>query len=234
VIALEPSPLGVETLDDPGCPAPVARATLRDIARANALLGGRQAAAWGVDRLLRHGSHGSTVTLLDVGAGSGDIARYLTMRAGRRGVALRAVGLDTHRAAAALCREAGVQPLVGSAAALPFRERSVDIVFASQFLHHFARPSVTALVRAFDRIARLGVVLCEPRRTRAAAAGIWLAALALRFQRVTRQDGVLSVRRSFTPAGLRSLLADAGVTAVVRRRPGFRIVAVWRTHDAHG
>jgi hypothetical protein len=110
----------------------------------------------------------------------------------------------------------------------------VDIVLASQFLHHFSRDSVPGLVRAFDRIARLGVVICEPRRTRAAAAGIWLGSLALGFHRVTRRDGVLSVRRSFTAAELAERLADAGIQALVRRRPGFRLVAVWRTDRADG
>jgi SAM-dependent methyltransferase len=234
VIALTPAPLGREALDGPDCPLPVARATLEDIGTVNALFGGRSAAVFGLDRLLRDRRPGEHLTLLDVGAGAGDIAAALARRARARGIDLVPVPVDTHRVAAALCREAGLSPVVASAAALPFGPRAVDIVLASQLLHHFDRASATALVRAFDELARLGVIVAEPRRTRWAAGGIWLATLALGLHPVTRRDGILSVRRSFTAAELRMLLAGAGITGTVHRRRGFRLVAVWRPRHAHG
>ncbi len=64
--------------------------------------------------------------------------------------------------------------------------------------------------------------------------GIWIAAHALRLHRVTRQDGVTSVRRGYERHELSELLSDAGVDARVSRRPGFRIVATWRVNGAHG
>lgn len=234
MIDLAPSPLGTETLDDAACPAPIARATLRDIATANALFGGRAAAAYGVAQLLTPSPDGRPRTLLDVGAGSGDIAHALVRRAARAGISLVAVALDTHREAIALARRAAVRPVLGRAEALPLGDGAVDIVLASQFLHHFDRPSAIALLREFGRVARLGVVICEPRRSPLAMAGIWAAAHALRFHQVTRVDGVLSVRRSFTAAELAALLAAAGVHGTVRRRPGFRLVAWWRRVRAHG
>jgi len=232
VIALECSPLGEEALDDPACPAALARATLADIATANALFGGRAAAAYGVARLLAGVPAGSRLTLLDVGSGSGDVGRAVARRARHRGIRLTAVALDHSRTAAALARGGGGEPVVARAEALPLRAGAVDVVLASQFLHHFTRRSAVTLVREFHRIARLGVVLCEPRRTPLAAAGIWTAAHLLGFHAVTRRDGVLSVRRSFTPAELAGVLDDAGVRGTVRRRPGFRVVAWWRKRHA--
>ncbi len=232
MIPLDHSTVGTEALDDTACPPVLARTILKDIGRSNALFGGRAAVTWGVRRLLDGIRPGTRLTLLDVGAGAGDIARAARRAARRRGIDLIAVGLDPLREAAQLCREAGVLPLRASAAALPLRGEAFDIVIASQFLHHFTRASAVALVRAFDAVARLGVVVAEPRRTEAAAAGFWLASLGLGFHRVTREDGVVSVRRSFRTAELRRLLADAGVSAVVRRRPGFRVAAYWRGHHA--
>lgn len=233
MIALEVSPVGTEALDGGACSSDVARRILKDIARANALFGGRAAVAWGVRRLLRRVPPGSQLTLLDVGAGAGDIASAVRAIARRRDVALVPVGLDPHPAAVQLCREAGVLPLRASVAAFPLGPKAVDIVIASQFLHHFSRPSAMALARAFDEIARLGVVVAEPRRTAAAAAGIWLAGHALGFHPIARDDGVISVRRSFRVDELRDLLANAGLPAVVRRRPGFRVAAYWLAGHAH-
>jgi SAM-dependent methyltransferase len=233
MIALTGSPVGEEALDDPRCPDGLARATLADITLVNRLFGGRAAAVWGLERLLAAGGVPGRLTLLDVGAGAGDLAAALVRRAAARGRALVPVALDTHRVAAGLCAGAGLLPLVASAASPPVRERGVDIVLASQFLHHFSREGAAALVRAFVELARVGVIVTEPRRTPAAAAGIWAASFALGLHPVTRKDGVISVRRSFTAPELAAVLASAGVMTPVRRRPGFRLVAAWRTDDAH-
>lgn len=234
MIELAPAPLGREALDDPRCPDPVARATLADIALVNRLFGGRAAAGFGLDRLLAAGPVPPRLTLLDLGAGSGDLAIALAARAARWGVRLRPVAVDLHRSAAAMCRDAGVDPVVARAGALPLREGAVDLVLASQFLHHFSREAAARLVRHLCGLARVGVIVAEPRRAALAAAGIWAASLALRLHHTTRRDGILSVRRSFTVAELSALLAAAGVRGRVWRRPGFRLVAAWRTDRAHG
>ena len=57
----------------------------------------------------------------------------------------------------------------------------------------------------------------------------WVGARALRFDPSTVADGITSIRRGYTPGELRALLAEAGVRARVSRRPGYRLVATWRT-----
>ena len=61
-----------------------------------------------------------------------------------------------------------------------------------------------------------------------AAAGFWLASFPLRFHRVTRHDGVLSVLRGFTESELRRLIIRAvGVEPAIERRLAFRLTASW-------
>ena len=231
------STVGSEALDSPALDPAITRATLADIARANRLFGGRGAVAHGVGRLLSRLSGGGgrrrAVTILDVGAGMGDIARHLERGFPRGMPAIRAVALDWHREAARLCSSSGVIAVQGEASCLPFADRSVDIVVASQLLHHFNRASSVRLVRELDRVARLGVVIADLRRARLAAAGIWLGAVVLGFHPVSRNDGVVSVRRGYAPAELAALLCEAGVFARISRRPGFRLVATWSKEDAN-
>ena len=159
----------------------------------------------------------------------GDVANYLARRSRRWERIILPVTADWHPEAARMCREGDLLAVVGDAAALPFSTDSVDIVVASQLLHHFTRAAAVRLVRGFVRIARLGVVIADLERARTAALGIWLASLALRFHPVTRHDGVVSVRRGFRPEELARLLQAAGVNATVRRRPGYRLVAAWKS-----
>jgi hypothetical protein len=104
----------------------------------------------------------------------------------------------------------------------------VDLVLVSQVLHHLTPASAVRLLRACDRLARLGVLVADLRRARLAPPLFRLGARALGFDRFTVADGVTSIRRGYTAGELRALLAQAGVRARVARRPGFRLVATWR------
>jgi len=227
------SAVGVEALDTPALDSATARATLTDIARANLLFGGRAAVAYGVRQILGSDRRPSTLTIADVGAGAGDVLLSLESMLARRGVAATGIAIDWHREAAAMAREQGQGAVVGDAFGLPLADRSIDVVVASQLLHHFSREAAIRLLRELDRVARMGVVIADLRRARTAAWGIWLAASVLRFHPVSRADGVLSVRRGFSARELADFCRDAGVSAAVTRRPGYRLLAYWRTDRAH-
>ena len=217
---------GHEILDGDQVDAETRIRSIADVGRSNVLFGGRRAAVRAVIDAL---PSGSAVTLLDVGTGLADIPEAIVRRASARGVRVTAVGLDeafdllptaAHRLSAALA---------GSAGALPFRSRSVDVVVCSQLLHHFADDDLEGIVRELDRVARDRVVIADLRRSRIAAAGFWLASFPLRFHPVTRHDGVVSVFRGFTAGELRAVVRRAtGVTPEVRHHLGFRLTASWK------
>jgi len=217
----------VEVLDRADAPAVLVRASLADVRRANALFGGRRAVVAALVPFFEGAHPPARWTLLDLGTGAGDIPRAAARAAARRGIELVTLGLEHHRAAAALARNAGVTPVVGDIERPPFSSGSVDVVIMSQILHHASRERALEWVRAANRIARRAVVVADLRRSRFAAWGIWLASFPLAFHPVSRRDGVLSVRRGFTPAELTELLRRAGIAATARPRPGFRVVAAW-------
>lgn len=229
--------IGVELLDDPRADPALVRAELRDIARLNAWFGGTRAIVAELEAVFRGSGGGQRPmgeppwTLLDVGTGMGDIPRAAALRAQRHGVRLRLIGVECNRAAARLARTAGsggaLAVVLADGGALPLGPRSVDIVIASQVLHHLPREVAVRWIAAFDRIARRAVVLADLRRSKAAMAGVWAATLGLGMNRVTRRDAVLSLRRGYTPGEFSAMLREAGVPAAARRRPGFRIVASW-------
>jgi len=230
---VETSPVGAEALDSRHLEPALARRTLSDITRANRLFGGNAASEYGLIRLLAMRSPTERVSVLDVGAGAGEVLGWLRGRFRPRGVSLRGIALDFHPEATRMARERGELAVQADAFRLPFADHAVDVVIASQVVHHFARSAAVPLIVELDRVARLGVVIADLRRARAAAWGIWLAAHALRFHPVSRADGVVSVRRGFAPDEIRSLCREAGFRATVRRRPGFRIVAYWSKTNAH-
>ena len=201
----------------------------RDIERSNVLFGGRRA----VMRILRPllvdmSREGMAPTLLDVGTGLADLPWRAREIARRQGVRLYTIGLDgvpslvraaSRRVNAAIC---------GDALALPLRDASVDIVLCSQLLHHFEHDRALQVIAELDRVARRRVVISDLRRSWIAAAGFWLASVVLRFHRITRHDGTISVLRGFTEGELGGMVVSAtGVQPAIRRRLGYRLTASW-------
>lgn len=217
---------GSELLDNRRADPALVRESLRNIARANAWFGGTRAAAHGVECLLaRHPTR--TISLLDVGTGAGDVPRHLVERLDRRGTTVRPVGVDLHRTAAGLATRAGIPSFQGDGLALPLSDRSVDVVLVSQVAHHLTEAGIALLVREASRVARIGVVISDLRRSRWAELGFGLASRLLRFDRATTVDGVTSLRRGFRSAELRTMLLGVGFQAECLELVGSRVVAWW-------
>ena len=226
--------IGSELLDDPRADPTAVGKELRDIARLNAWFGGTRAVVRALetfyDRRGRETGNGKreTWTLLDIGTGFGDIPRAAARAARRRGITLRLLGLELNRAAARIARgNAPLAAVVADGGTPPLPPRSVDLVVVSQVLHHLSRAGAVRWIRACDRLARRGVVLADLRRSPVAMAAAWVACLGLGMDRMTRHDAVVSLRRGYTRAQFNAMLEEAGVPAVARCRPGFRIVAAW-------
>jgi SAM-dependent methyltransferase len=220
---------GVELLDDPSTDAALAARALQDVARSNFWFGGASAVIAELTPVLAAArSRTTAVTLLDVGTGAGDIPERARLTAKKMGATLRTIGLEVTPALAASSRPRSGDAVAGDALALPFADRSVDIVTCSQVLHHFESADGAKLLSEMNRVARVRVIVSDLRRAWAAAAGFWVASFALRFHPVTRHDGVVSVLRGFRAHELSSAVFGAtGRRPAVRNRRGFRITASW-------
>ena len=233
--------IGTELLDDPRADSGAVRRELRDIARLNSLFGGTRAVVRELETIFKAGTRdggpgtGTTWTLLDVGTGLGDIPRAAAIAARRHGITLRLIGVELNRSAAAAARDVNggdrLALVLADGSALPLRPRSVDIVIASQVLHHLPRDVAVRWIAAFGTLARRAVVLADLRRSRVAMAALWFVSHPLGFSRETRHDGVLSLQRGYTREEFNEMLLAAGVRPVTRYRPGFRVVAAWETSD---
>lgn len=215
-----------EILDDPGVAAELMTRSMRDVARANVLFGGRRAAM--AELLPALAAVSSRADLLDVGTGLGDIPAEAKRVARAMGLQVRTIGVDRSFPLVALQRGCADSLVQADAFALPFRDKSIDVVMVSQVLHHFPPASAVLLVQELDRVAKQRVVISDLRRSLIAAAGLWLGSFPLGFHPVSRHDGVVSVMRGFLPSELASIVeAATGKRPVIRRRLGFRLTTSW-------
>lgn len=219
---------GAEYLDAPGVDPRLVARSLADVVRANRLFGGARAVLAEMRPALEALPVGARVTVLDVGAGAGDIAVRVAALGRRLGREVQPLGLDASETLAHEILAAGLPAVRADARRLPVPDRAVDIAFCSQLLHHFAGADALAVLGEMDRVARVRAIVSDLRRSWLAAAGIWAASFPLGFHPVSRHDGVVSVLRGFTADDLGALVRSAThADPLVRKHRGFRITASW-------
>jgi SAM-dependent methyltransferase len=213
-------------LMDGALPYLEARRALADLDRVNRLLLGVGATRRTLARRLVAGAAAHhCVSLLDLGTGSGYVAREVARAAARLRCRVRVVGLDRRLAHLVAGRELsgaggdGQLQVVASADALPFRDGAFDWTVSNLLFHHFGGPSNRAILAEMRRTARRGAAVVDLRRSRLAG---WLIRGLFPFLgigRIARHDGLLSVRQSWTVGEVRELVADLPVEELRRRFP---------------
>ena len=206
---------GVERLDLGQGTLADAQASLDDMWRINRFLGGVRAITSHLyPRLL---AASGTATVLDLGTGSAHLAVLIARWAQRHNRSIRVLGADInprHLTIAQTITSAipPIRLLHADALHLPFAENSVDYLISSLFLHHFTPPQVVALLREAYAHARRGIIFSDIQRGWLPWIGFKLSQPVFVRSPLTGYDGALSIRRAYTPAELRQLAADAGLT----------------------
>lgn len=168
---------------------------------------------------------GGRLRILDVGAGAGQTSAYARDWLAARGAAAEMFVLDRsqrHLLHGDPARR-GLRAVAGDALAMPFPDRSFDLVTCSLFLHHFHGSTAAALLREMKRLARGAVVIHDLERSALALLAFRLVS-PLVTNRITQHDGAVSIRQAYTAPELAALARRAGwEQARVRRLWPFRL-----------
>lgn len=169
-------------------------------------------------------------SVLDVGAGSGELLRVIADWARRSGRKAQLMGLELNtRSAIAIAEREITFPEIsavrGDAFRLPFADNEFDYAMCSLFAHHFEDVDVIAVLRELNRVSARGVFVIDLYRHPVAYYFYTTIGRLFLHNRLIREDGALSILRSFTPEELASLAGRAGLKDIsVRRHFPYRLV----------
>ncbi len=180
--------------------------------------------------------------VLDLGCGSGDIARTIAISASKK-VALSICGWDISKTAIQTanleleqCRSRSNSVTRDVLAKIRFEvidafqppQQSFDVVYGCLFLHHFTNGQAIEKLRMMKSLARCSVVIDDLCRTRL---GWWLAKLGCQLlsrSPVVHFDGPQSVRAAFSEAEVIRLADQAGLLgATIRHHWPERFLLRW-------
>ena len=142
----------------------------------------------------------SQFSVLDVGAGSGELLRAASAWALIRRSHFLGVGLELNqRSAQAILEKSNstIYSVRGNALELPFRDGQFDYVICSLFTHHFVNDDVVRIFSEMKRVARQRVFVIDLHRHPIAYLLYTTIGKLLLHTRLLREDGALSILRSF-------------------------------------
>jgi ubiquinone/menaquinone biosynthesis C-methylase UbiE len=169
-------------------------------------------------------------SILDIGAGSGELLRVAATWARQAKRQFRGVGLELNeRMAESILEESErfdeISCVRGNALALPFADAEFDYVICSLFTHHLLDDQVAQVLREMSRVARRRIFVIDLHRHPVAYLLYTTLGKLILHNRLIRHDGALSILRGFKNYELLELAQRAGLRDIwVERHFPYRLV----------
>lgn len=181
----------------------------------------------------------TTLRILDVACGGGDVATAVASRLQKRGIHVELTLLDRSavalQAAEQTARAAGLDvTAICQDALAPLPDAHFDIITNSLFLHHLNQDQVVMLLRSLRQTAKRAIVISDLSRSRLGWILAWVGCRVLSRSRIVHYDGPVSVEGAWTPMELAQMAqqADMSGTRIAFRWP-CRVLLEWYADDFH-
>jgi 2-polyprenyl-3-methyl-5-hydroxy-6-metoxy-1,4-benzoquinol methylase len=161
--------------------------------------------------------------LMDVGFGDGDILRAVARWSRRRGIEADLVGVDLNEKSLPAARAATPPDMNIDYRTGDYldQEGPFDFITCVQTTHHMTDEQLLTLIRTMEKETRMGWLICDLHRHGFAYWGFPILARLLMVHRIVREDGRLSIARSFRRKDWEEILTEAGIpldqVRIVRR-----------------
>ncbi|MFZ0491310.1 MAG: methyltransferase domain-containing protein [Salegentibacter sp.] len=199
-----------EIMDDFELQGAELKKTLRDLENINSWLGGNRVTMGGIRKLLKDHPKEKTVHIADIGCGNGAMLRKVATWGRAAGYNLQLTGIDANEHAISFARKSSsTYPEIGFEStnifSPEFKNAKFDIILCTLTLHHFATEEISGLMEDFYSRARMGVVINDLHRSKAAYYLFQAFCSVFIRNEIARKDGLVSILRSFKKEDLQGL-----------------------------
>jgi SAM-dependent methyltransferase len=209
----------VELMDGP-CSYEELRACLHDIARVNRMtFAYRPTISWLEELVAAHPKSARPLHIVDVGCGYGDTLRRIDAWAARHDVQVKLTGIDLNLDAIRAAKEATlptqqIEWTVGDALS-GAATGNIDVVVCSLLTHHLTNPQIVLFLQWLEQTAQRGWFINDLHRQRVPYQLFRLVSRFTNWHPFVKNDGPVSIRRSFVVEDWQALCAAAGLAAEI-------------------
>lgn len=200
-----------EQLDDLTLSGQTLQRTLRELATINRWFGNYRCIRGGIRQFI-HKHMASPITIVDLGCGGGDTLIMLAAWLQKQNVQARLIGIDGNQNSLDFAQsQSGDFPNISwqqaDILAQTFVVPACDLVISTHFLYHMEEEDLIDFLHGQRPSIRLGWVVSELTRVQMAVVGFQILSRIWGFSKMTREDGILAVRRALTQKEWQTLLS---------------------------
>lgn len=189
---------------------------LDDIARINQLLGGNSVTLDGVKTLIKDLPQDKTITIMDFGCGSGDMLRMLADFGAKNKINFELIGIDANEATIRHAEKCSVDYhnisyLAEDIFLYNFSKYKIDIALITLTLHHFKNEEILKIMKVILDLVRKGIVVNDLQRSKLAYRLFQIIIFVFRLEKMTANDGLISILRGFKKEDLEKFSKDLGL-----------------------
>ena len=189
---------------------------LDDIARINQLLGGNSVTLDGVQHLIKDLPKDQTITIMDFGCGSGDMLRMLSKFGAENNLKFQLIGIDANEATIRHAEKCStdfenITYLAEDIFLYDFSKLKIDIALITLTLHHFKDDEILKIMRVILNLVRKGIVVNDLQRSKLAYRLFQIIIFIFRLEKMTANDGLISILRGFKKEDLQNYSRDLGL-----------------------
>jgi len=215
-----------ELLDDPSIVGTELDQTLAELRLVNNYLGGLSVTLAALAPELQKDPT-QLYRILDLGTGSADIPEGIVRWARQHRIQVEIVVIDINPSTCAYARHCvadfpEVKVVAADVLHLPFADASFDYTHAAMFTHHFTQEECAKILKIMYAKATQGLIINDLHRHPFAYYSIKFLTRLFSKSRLVRNDGPLSVLRSFRPHDIEDLKHKSGIELQYRWRWAFR------------
>jgi SAM-dependent methyltransferase len=199
---------------------------LADLSVVNTLTLAKQPTIAWLARATRDLPAGSTISVLDVGFGHGDMLRAIWRWSRKRGLNASLQGMDLNPLSAYAAKQATLVEMnidfqTGDIFSIA-KDRRFDFIISSMVTHHMTDAQIVMFLQWMEQQAMRGWFVNDLHRHPIPYHVFRAFSAMMRWHRFVRHDGPVSIARSFRRDDWQNLLQEAGVAGEISWHVPFR------------
>lgn len=158
----------------------------------------------------------NSLTLLDIGCGSGEVLCQMANYFKRQGLIVKAMGIDINPHSIEVANKnakltkSPVEFFVADVSTA-LKDLTYDLVCSSLFLHHLSEKTIVEIFSLIKERASLGLVMSDLERSKIGYLMTYAATRLLSRSTIVHQDGLKSVQAALTKSEFLNLSKKAGL-----------------------
>ena len=205
-----------ESMDDFSMESNDLVTALDDIARINQLLGGNAVTLNGVKELIKNYPKDQSITIMDFGCGGGDMLRMLSKFGAENNLKFVLIGIDANEATIRHAEKCSadfdnITYLAEDIFLYDFSKYNIDIALITLTLHHFKNDEIIKIMKVIYNIIKKGIVVNDLQRSKLAYRLFQMLIFIFRLEKMTANDGLISILRGFKRKDLEKFSKDLGL-----------------------